>query len=159
MQKFPAPVFTATTKLSVVLLNEGDKAGLIVMGWDYAYVAIVKTADGYSLEYRTCMDAEQKTPEHTVAVSGLQKINVNDKYNYKTAIPDAGIFLRVKVAEGGICTFGYSTDGKDYTELPEKFKARQGKWIGAKTGLFVMNVKENTQRSWVDVDWFRIRNR
>ncbi|MDR2917089.1 MAG: glycoside hydrolase 43 family protein [Tannerella sp.] len=156
MQKFPAPEFTATTKLSAVLINEGDKTGLIVMGWDYAYIALVKTANGYLMEYKTCTDAEQKTEEIIISATELKDIKVTDKYNYKTPIPDADIYLRVKVSEGGICLFSYSTDGKNFRVLPETFKARQGKWIGAKTGLFIMNAKEKTQRSWVDTDWFRI---
>jgi len=86
----------------------------------------------------------------------LKQIKINEKYNYKMPIPDAEIYLRVKITEDATCSFSYSTDGKKYTVLPETFKARQGKWIGAKTGLFIMNAKEKTQRSWVDADWFRI---
>lgn len=156
MQKFPAPEFTATAKLSAVLLNEGDKAGLIVMGWDYAYIALIKTASGYALEYKTCVDAEQKSAEKLVSTIDLKKVNINEKYNHQTPIPDAEIYLRVKVSEGGICTFSYSLDGKKYETLSETFKARQGKWIGAKTGLFIMNAQEKTGRSWVDADWFRV---
>lgn len=156
LQKFTAPEFIATTKLSAVLINEGDKTGLIVMGWDYAYIALIKTANGYSLEYKTCTDAEQKTEERLISETELKQIKVNEKYNYKIPIPDAEIYLRVKVTEDATCTFSYSTDGEKYTVLPETFKARQGKWIGAKTGLFIMNAGEKTQRSWVDADWFRI---
>lgn len=156
MQKFPAPEFTVTTKLSAVLMNENDKAGLIVMGWDYAYLSLVKTADGYALEYSTCKDAEQKTEQPEIHVTHPGKIIVEERYNYTTPIPNATIYLSVKVGKEGVCTFGYSTDGKKYTMLPYSFTARAGKWIGAKTGLFIMNAKENTARSWVDVDWFRI---
>ena len=156
LQKFPAPEFTATTKLSVVLMNENDKAGLIVMGWDYAYIALIKTKDGYALEYKNCKDAEQKNAEKLISTSHLKQIKINEKYNYMTPVHDAEIYLRVKVSEGGICTFSYSLDGKQYVQLPETFKARQGKWIGAKTGLFIMNASEKTLRSWVDADWFRI---
>jgi beta-xylosidase len=156
LQKLPAPAFTATTKFSAVLLNEGDKAGLIMMGRDYAHISLVKTKGGYAIEYATCQDAEQETPEQIVSVTELKKIKVNEKYNYKTPIPDAEIWLRVKVADGGICTFAYSVDGKHFQSFPETFKARQGKWIGAKTGLFIMNRDEGSSRSWVDVDWFRI---
>lgn len=156
LQKLPAPVFTATAKLSAVLLNEGDKTGLIMMGWDYAHISLVKTNTGYAIEYAICKDAEQRTFEQIVSVTELKKIKVNEKYNYKTPIPDAEIYLQVKVADGGICTFAYSVDGKHFQSFPETFKARQGKWIGAKTGLFMMNRDEGTSHSWVDVDWLRI---
>lgn len=156
LQKFPAPEFTVTTRLKAVLRNEGDKAGLIMMGWDYAYIALVNTKDGYVLEYKTCTDAEQKSDEKLISSTGLKNIKLNEKYNYQSFIPDAEIYLRVKVEAEGICNFSYSLDGKKYQQLPETFKARQGKWIGAKTGLFIMNADENKDRSWIDVDWFRI---
>ena len=39
-----------------------------------------------------------------------------------------------------------------YTHL---FTARQGKWIGAKVGLFCVTPNEGN-RGWADVDWFRM---
>ena len=36
MQKFPAEEFTATTKLTFTAKQNGEQAGLIVMGWDYS---------------------------------------------------------------------------------------------------------------------------
>lgn len=156
LQKFPAPVFTATAKLSAVLLNAGDKVGLMVMGWDYAYISLMRTKDGYVLTQHTCHDAEDQLPEIQIDKIDLKQIKVNEKYNYKTLIADAVIYMRVQVAEGGLCTFAYSLDGKKYHTLQNKFQARQGKWIGAKLGLFIMNEKERTSRSWVDIDWFRI---
>lgn len=156
MQKFPAPEFTATAKLSAVLLNEGDKTGLIVMGWDYAYIALLKTAEGYALEYISCYDAEQKTPETLVEQTVPKDLKVNDKYNYRTLIPDAEVYLRVRVETEGKCTFSYSINGKKYIPFQQIFTARQGKWIGAKTGLFILNKESQANRSWVDIDWFRI---
>lgn len=156
LQKFPAQEFIVTTKLSAVLLNEGDKTGLIVMGWDYAYIALTKTAEGYALEYSTCTNAEQKSAETLISKTELKKIRINKKYNYQTPIPDAEIYLQLQVTDGGICIWRYSLDGKNFQQLSETFKARQGKWIGAKTGLFIMNEKEKSNRSWVDVDWFRV---
>ena len=46
------------------------------------------------------------------------------------------IYLRVKVGKNGVCHFHYSLDGKKYQPAGEPFTARQGKWIGAKVGLF-----------------------
>ena len=46
------------------------------------------------------------------------------------------VYLQVKVRKGAVCTFAYSLDGKKYTTVGEFFTARQGKWIGAKVGLF-----------------------
>lgn len=63
LQKIPAPEFTATVRISTVLRNEGDKTGLIMMGMDYSYIALVKKGDGYLLEQISCTNAEQKSQE------------------------------------------------------------------------------------------------
>lgn len=156
MQKLPAPEFTATMKATTVLQNEGDKAGLIVMGWDYSYIAIVKKGETYELEQIECKDAEKGTKEMEIARIQLKDLKSEIKYNYQTKLENAELYLRVSVKDGGLCTFHYSTDGKKYQKIGEQFTARQGKWIGAKTGMFILNKASNTQRSWIDVDWFRI---
>ena len=65
------------------------------------------------------------------------------------------VYLQVKVRKGAVCTFAYSLDGKKYTTVGESFTARQGKWIGAKVGLFCVTPNEGN-RGWADVDWFRM---
>ncbi|NDW17742.1 glycoside hydrolase [Dysgonomonas sp. 216] len=156
MQKLTAPEQTVTAKLTGVFINEGDKMGLIMMGWDYSYIAVKRTSAGYSIEQVICKDAEQKTPETKVAEISLNNLKVEKRLNYKTPIDNVHFYLRVQVKDGGICTFSYSADGKKYQTIGEPFIARQGKWIGAKTGLFVMNKEGGSSRSWLDVDWFRI---
>jgi len=156
MQKLTAPELTATMKITTVLHNEGDKAGLIMMGWNYAYIAIKKKADGYVLEQIICKDAEQKNKEQQITEIPLKNLQIEKRMNHQTPTDNVLFFLRVNVRDGGVCSFSYSTDGKKYHTVGEQFKARQGKWIGAKTGMFIMNEKNNSERSWIDIDWFRI---
>ena len=68
------------------------------------------------------------------------------------------ICLKVPFSDGrggGICYFSYSLDGRKYTSAGVPFTARQGKWIGAKVGLF-STAPYGKERGWVDADWFRI---
>ncbi|GAB6120062.1 glycoside hydrolase family 43 protein [Dysgonomonas termitidis] len=156
MQKLSAPEFTATMKVTTVLQNEGDKAGLIMMGWDYSYIALVKRGNDYELQQVGCTDAEQKTGEKILAKISLDNLETDIKYNYQTKLENTEFYFRIIVKEGGKCSFSYSTDGRKYKEIGEPFQARQGKWIGAKVGMFIMNQVSDTPRSWMDVDWFRI---
>lgn len=156
MQKLSAPEFTATMKASLVLHNEGDKAGIIIMGWDYSYIALVKTKIGYELQQVVCKDAENKTPENTVASISPKKLKIDVNYNYQTRLENIEFYFRMQVKEGGSCTFWYSTDGKKYEPIGNVFQAKQGKWIGAKMGMFILNKTSQTDRSWMDIDWFRI---
>lgn len=156
MQKIMAPSFSATVKTTVVLHNVGDKAGLIIMGWDYSYIALEKTPEGYALQQVICVNAEDKTPENEVSRLLLKHIKPNVKYNYQTRLENILLFFRVRVEDGAMCEFLYSIDGKVFEPIGEPFSARQGKWIGAKIGMFILNKEKSTSRSWLDADWFRI---
>ena len=153
LQKFMAEEFTATTKLKVSAKMDGQQSGLIVMGWDYCYLGVEKEGDKFILKQVTCKDAEQKTPE---TVNRLAELPASRKYeaglfpNY-----ERDIYLQVKIEKGGICHFYYSLDGKKYKAIGMPFTARQGKWIGAKVGLF-STTPYGKERGWVDADWFRI---
>lgn len=153
LQKFPAEEFTATTKLKVSAKDDGQMSGLIVMGWDYAYLGVEKSGESFILKYVQCKDAEQKTPEKTSIVGILDKCRTFEAGLYPNYEID--IYLRVKVEAGGKCSFYYSTDGKSFHNVGDTFIARQGKWIGAKVGLFSV-APNGKERGWVDADWFRI---
>ena len=56
----------------------------------------------------------------------------------------------------GYCSFSYSLDGKKYHNAGEKFKMKEGKWIGAKIGMVSYEPEGNTDRGWVEADWFRV---
>lgn len=158
LQKLPASEFTATVKMNVTFLNDGDKAGLIMMGRDYAYLTVSKKGDEFMLSQIECTEAESRSPEKITEEKILKNPKVKEKYLYQTRVEALEIYLRITVKEGGVCTFSYSSDNKKYTPIGSSFNARQGKWIGAKTGIFVMNEIFGQERSWADLDWFRIES-
>lgn len=153
LQKFPAEEFTVTTKLKVSAKDDGQQSGLIVMGWDYCRIGVGKQGEAFVLKQTVCKDAEQGTPETVVT---LAEVPVSRKFeaglhpNY-----ERDIFLRVQVGKGAVCRFYYSLDGKKFMQAGVPFTARQGKWIGAKVGLFSVT-PYGKERGWVDVDWFRV---
>jgi hypothetical protein len=136
LQKFSAHEFSATAKLSATLLKDGDKVGFVVMGWDYAYVSLEKQGEKYLLKQSICKDAEQKNTEEIVTEILLNNLKIDKKSNYKTPIDNARIYFRLELENGAICAFSYSAAGKKFMRLPQIFKAREGKWIGAKMGFF-----------------------
>lgn len=103
MQKLPAPAFRATMKVTAVLQNEGDIAGLIMMGWDYSYMALKKTAKGYVLIRTGCKDTEQKNKELVEDSMALVKLKPVKKLNFKTMLEFADIYWRVVVNDGALC--------------------------------------------------------
>ena len=153
MQKFPAEEFTATAKLKVSAKDDGQLSGLIVMGWDYSWIGVEKQGEKFLLKQAICKDAEQGNLEQ---VSTLAVLEPSKKFE-AGLFPnfEREIYIRVRVGKEVYCRFSYSLDGKKFTEAGTLFKARQGKWIGAKVGMFSVT-PHGKERGWVDVDWFHV---
>ena len=153
MQKFPAEEFTATAKLKVSAKDDGQLSGLIIMGWDYSWIGVEKQGEKFLLKQAVCKDAEQGNLEQVSTLAVLEpsrKFEAGLFPNYEREI-----YIRVHVGKGAYCRFSYSLDGKKFTEAGTLFKVRQGKWIGAKVGMFSVT-PHGKERGWVDVDWFRV---
>lgn len=153
MQKFPAEEFTATAKLKVSAKDDGQLSGFIIMGWDYSWIGVEKQGEKFLLKQAVCKDAEQGNLEQVSTLAVLEpsrKFEAGLFPNYEREI-----YIRVHVGKEAYCRFSYSLDGKKFTEAGTLFKARQGKWIGAKMGMFSVT-PHGKERGWVDVDWFRV---
>jgi beta-xylosidase len=141
LQKFPAETFTVTAKLSFKPIAENEKLGIIVMGLDYAYIALVKKADGIYLQQTICKEADKGKPEEEKL---FNMISVNE------------IYLRINVSPGAVCNFSFSNDGTNFQTIDTSFTAKPGRWIGAKVGLFCVRKGKTNDSGYADVDWFRI---
>jgi beta-xylosidase len=153
LQKFPAPEFTAQTKLRFTAKADGDRAGLIVMGLDYGAVQVVYRGGEFVIEALTCIGAETGGAEKTVELGRLPL--KRDGIVIRTPAGFVDIHLRVDVASGGVCRFAYSPDGKRFTYAGETFTARPGKWVGAKVGIFA-STPQPTEKCWADIDSFKV---
>ena len=144
LQKFPADEFMATTKMDFHPNEklENEKAGLTVMGMSYASLAIKKKDGKLWLVYGVCENADKGNRENEQTISTLKS---------------GKLYLRVTVSEGALCRFSYSFDGKDFTEVENTFKGREGKWIGAKVGLFCTTQSQTNDSGFADFDWFRVQ--
>jgi len=142
LQKFPCETFTVTTKLNFQPNTklESEKAGLVVMGFSYANLSLKNTKEGNYLVYTVCKDAVKGKIE---TEKSIQKFT------------ESTVYLRVKVMAGGKCRFAYSTNGQDFIETEDIFQAEQGRWIGAKVGLFCTRATQINDSGYADFDWFR----
>jgi len=141
LQKFPAPEFTATTLLDARGMKSGSKAGLVIMGLDYAYLAITRVGAEWRVVKVVAKNADRGTPEVTEA---------------SEALASGRVYLRASVQPEARCQFSFSRDGKEFTTVGGFFAARPGVWIGAKVGLFSIAAPGSRRAGAVDVDWFRM---
>lgn len=143
LQKTPSNEFTAVMKIKFVPSPKyfGERTGLLVMGQSYALLSFENTKDGLVLSQNECKNADPNGEEV-----------VNDKVTLK----DGTVYLKVSFSKEAICEFSYSIDGKKFQTLGTKFKAREGKWIGAKIGTFCTRNQIINDGGWAEIDWFRI---
>ncbi|MEP6703167.1 MAG: glycoside hydrolase 43 family protein [Acidobacteriota bacterium] len=140
LQKFPSEQFTATTKITLSPRFEGEKFGLVVMGLDYSYAGVSFKYGKLYVAQSTGRDADKRLPEFD---------NVPYLLTSKT------FYLRVKVVAGGMYSFSFSVDGKAFTNLGVPFKAREGRWIGARLGFLYIRPGKFNDAGSADIDWIR----
>ena len=139
LQKLPAPEFTATTRLDFSPTVEGERAGLMVLGLDYAYLALRRTADGVELVQARAKDAHRGGRERAVRIPA----------------PSGPLFLRVVVGDSALARFAFSRDGVRFQEVGEPFRAREGRWVGARVGLFAVRPRGAAPGGRADFDFLR----
>ncbi len=140
LQKFPAPCFTVTTKIIFTPDQIDEKSGLVIMGKEWAFIALTKTNDGLQIgmyigSYFEGYDKTQK----------IESVTIQENTCY----------LKVEVDKRATCSFSYSLNGEEYKSIGKKFSATKGTWIGAKVGLFNVNPNMIESKGYADFDWFR----
>jgi beta-xylosidase len=141
LQKWPAPEFVVTTSLAFAPATDGDAAGLVIFGRDYAWLGLLRTVAGLRLTLRRAAGADSGGTEQEIAGVGVRQSRV---------------LLRVAVAAGGLCRFSYSLDERTFTAIGGEFTARPGVWIGAKVGLFAISPAGAASAGHADWSWFRV---
>ncbi len=144
LQKFPAPNFTATTQVKLIPeeVTEGKSAGIIVMGMDYASLAITHDVKSFYIQQKEAINA----------IKGAKEV-----INEQKRLASNTVYFKVKVtAQGAMCQFLFSENGKKFKKIGKPFKAKEGKWIGAKIGLFSISTEEAKRGSYADFPFFKI---
>lgn len=140
LQKFPAEEFTVTTEVNLSPRFEGEKFGLLVMGLDYSYIGASYKNGKLFIAQATAKDADKGNAETETA-----PVEIKNKEFY----------LRVKISKNAMCDFYFSADNVNFQKIGASFKAREGKWIGAKVGLFFNRPGKFNDAGTADIDWFR----
>jgi len=70
---------------------------------------------------------------------------------------ECDLWLRAVVKPGAECRFYYSLDGKKFIPAGGVFKARAGKWIGAKIGFYSITPAGVSDRGWMDIIDFDLK--
>jgi beta-xylosidase len=141
-QKIPAPEFSVTVKVSLSTNTDGDRAGLTLYGLNYAWIGIQRHQGKYELRYSTC--------------TGQGKCQ--EKILEQKPISTPELHFRLSMRTGGVTQFYYSENTKDFLPLGSPFVAAQGRWVGAKIGLFSTTpTTESNKNNHADFSNFMIK--
>jgi hypothetical protein len=110
---------------------DGVEAGLAVVGRESAAVALARTDTGCRVLYRQ---------NHGVVPIAL--------------LPEPRARFRLRVRDGGACSFSFACGDGGETAVPNLFQAQPGVWIGAKVGLYSLRTP-TAPGGHADVDYFR----
>lgn len=147
LKKFDGEASSDTLHLTITAKADGDQSGVVIMGRDYSALSVAFAGGQFTLKHITCIDAEKGKPEVIKDICPLKGRSYGEggKKNNETHLS-----VILKWEKGVLCQFSYSADGKKYTTLSDKFQAREGKWIGAKYGVFSIAPSDKV-KGWVDL--------
>ena len=103
----------------------------------------------FELQRGVCADAEKGAPESVETLATITPTRIYPSGLLRNL--EADIWLRVEVGEEALCNFSYSLDGRKFHRAGAPFKARAGKWIGAKVGFFSLAPEGVADLGWIDV--------
>lgn len=141
-QKIPGPECSVTAKLDGDSLSDGETAGLVILGTDYSFIGIRKTNDSVRVVEGVRVDAEKNGGDSELVAAHVVK---------------GQVFLQLDVRCQGLCSLRYSFDSERFYTLGDEFKAKAGKWVGARLGLFSVRAAAPGRRGFADFDWVRFQ--
>ena len=168
LQKWPAPEFTCVTKMSFNGLVDGDYAGMISLGVDYAALGVAKKNGSYFLRTvngKQNFDCESVYTQEIVDEKSIEADRFADdtktvylRYTVKRtgATETKEMALSVKNVPVEEASLEISFDGKAY-ENAVSYTAKAGRWVGVKNGMFVShdNTVKNEENGFATVDYIR----
>ena len=147
LRKFWGESFCDTLHLTITAKEIGQQSGFVVMGRNYLRMSLEFTGNDFVLKRIICRDADQggREEETLIATIPAHRYEAGALPNYECSVA-----IRLQCERGAVCRLAYSTDAIHYLDIPGSFPAREGKWIGAKYGVYSL-CPNTSSKGWVDL--------
>jgi len=146
-QKMVCPYFETDIRFDYSGLQDGDRAGCVMMGGQYACVYVSKNADNdYVLYYAESEGEDAYKTEKILCekkLSGKKEIDIKFIFDKKSS-QDQSPVLHIS----------YSTEDGTFTDLGINFTPSDHTWVGAKTGIFALSAKDS-KGGYADFEYVR----
>ena len=138
-QKIICPQFIADYTIDISGLKENERAGVLILGAEYAALAFYKHADGTRLVYFESITDENNHK----AEKELYSINVESI--------QAAAVLRIIFSKDKTCRMAFRfINDFGFTELPFYTVPKDHTWTGAKTGMFSTGLESSSDMGFAD---------
>lgn len=145
-QKIVCPSFQVEVKMNILGLADQEQAGLVIMGGQYAYMAVRKKGNKATLVY-----CEAKN-EGDVREEEMQM-----------SVPLApGVFdvtLRFALSEEQdktVVRMSYQMGDSSFTDTGFSFMPADHTWVGAKIGLFSLSLDNEEGHGYADFEYIKV---
>jgi len=149
LQKISAESMLVTVKMETEFRADGERAGLIVFGTDYAAVVLKQEGNERYMQQVVCMQADRGTAEQ---IRFSARTGPGPVWLRALILPSAGRGEPPALS----CIFSFSTDGKSFRVVGDPFIVKEGKWVGARTGVFISAEGKEKSSGFADFDYFRV---
>lgn len=147
LRKFEGEVFNDTLRLTITAKTDGQQSGIVVMGRDYCRLSVELQDGRFLLRQIICNNADEGGEEQMTILNEVPArcyaAGARDNY-------ECHIAFALSCTKGALCRFSYSLDDQTFTPVEHTFQAREGKWIGAKYGLFSL-APPGADKGWVEM--------
>ena len=142
LQKLPGAAFVSEAKVRIRPRYEGERFGLVVMGLDYSYLGVTHRQGKLYISQFTATAADKGTAESE---------------SRPVLLASGDIRMVLRCSEDAACYFEYSGNGGGLRSVGTPFKAKEGRWIGAKVGFFFNRPGKFNDAGSAEIDWIRFR--
>lgn len=155
-QKLVCPYFTAESCLHLGGLGEAEQAGMVMMGGDYAYLAVRVTDGVKTLILSQSSDkknggirASGQSTDKEENVTVLMKLAPEQEKVYF-------VFAISEKEKKPVFSMKYSLNREEYCNVPVEFMPSDHTWVGAKIGLFATISAKEEQTGYGDFEYIRV---
>ena len=151
-QRMMGPKSTATVKLDVSKMKDGDRAGMAAFNGHSGVLTIERKGKNYELSM-TNQTVNLRDSDKLVT-----SVDIDEKD--RVALKDKTIWLRIEADftnHQNKATFYYSTDGKNFQEIGENFRMQfdyRRFFMGTRFAIF--NYATKNPGGYVDIDMYQI---
>jgi len=141
-QKIMCPEFVAETKMNFYNMQTEEKAGILIIGKQYAGICIECKNEKINIIYFESEGTGENRSE--IEIERIPYTNNKE------------IYFRFKFNDDQKGSFSYSVDGEIWSTETRRFSPKSATWVGAKIGIFAIADGKTQKSGYAEFSYFNV---